>query len=94
MNVMVVIRCQDRLQATQRRFRGRQSACALPANRAILGADVDPFRSLEAFTIFAVQFRDDADPAPMAPMGLDRAGWLRRAEQLVEHGASLIGGGS
>lgn len=52
------------------------------------GAEAKDFRCLEAFTIFAVQFRYDADPEPM---GLDRAHWLRRAEQLVEHVASLLG---
>lgn len=51
------------------------------------GADVRQFRRLETFTIFAVQFRYDADPEPM---GLDRGHWLQRAEQLVEHVASLI----
>lgn len=51
------------------------------------GAAVDQFRRLEAFTIFAVQFRYDADPEPM---GLDRAHWLQRAEQLVDHVASLL----
>jgi hypothetical protein len=35
-----------------------------------------------------VQFRYDADPEPM---GLDRAHWLRCAEQLVASVASLIG---
>jgi len=49
---------------------------------------VEEFRCLEAFTIFAVQFRYDANPEPM---GLDRADWLRRAEQLVDHVASIIG---
>jgi len=52
------------------------------------GSEAKDFRCLEAFTIFAVQFRYDADPEPM---GLDRAHWLRRAEQLVEHVASLLG---
>ena len=52
------------------------------------GADVSQFRRLEAFTIFAVQFRYDADPEPM---GLDRAHWLQRAGQLVEHVAFVIG---
>jgi hypothetical protein len=52
------------------------------------GAVVEDFRCLEAFTIFAVQFRYDVDPEPM---GLDRAHWLLRAEQLVEHVAAIIG---
>ena len=52
------------------------------------GAEVEHFRCLEAFTIFAVQFRYDADPEPMR---LDRSHWLRRAEQLVDHVASLLG---
>ena len=52
------------------------------------GADVEDFRCLEPFTIFAVQFRYDATPEPM---GLDRPHWLHRAEQLVEHVALLIG---
>ena len=52
------------------------------------GAAAEAFRSLEAFTIFAVQFRYDADPEPM---GLERSHWLRRAEQLVEYVASLLG---
>lgn len=63
---------------------------ALLERIAAAGADVEAFRCLEAFTIFAVQFRYDADPEPM---GLDRADWLQRAEQLVEHVASLIGAG-
>ena len=49
---------------------------------------MEDFRCLEAFTIFAVQFRYDANPEPM---GLDRADWLRRAEQRVEHVAAIIG---
>ena len=52
------------------------------------GAVVEDFRCLEAFTIFAVQFRYDVDPEPM---GLDRAHWLLRAEQLVEHVSAIIG---
>ena len=49
---------------------------------------MEDFRCLEAFTVFAVQFRYDVDPEPM---GLDRAHWLLRAEQLVEHVAAIIG---
>lgn len=52
------------------------------------GAEAEDVRCLEAFTIFAVQFRYDADPEPM---GLDRSHWLRRAKQLVDHVASLLG---
>lgn len=52
-----------------------------------VGADVEAHRDLARFTDLAVQFRYDADPEPM---GLDRAHWLQRAEQLVEHGASLL----
>ena len=63
---------------------------ALLERIAAAGADAEAFRCLEAFTIFVVQFRYDADPEPM---GLDRADWLQRAEQLVEHVASLIGAG-
>lgn len=54
----------------------------------MVGAEVHQFRCLEAFTIFAVQFRYDADPELM---GLDRAHWQRSAEQLVEHVALQIG---
>jgi HEPN domain-containing protein len=52
------------------------------------GAAVEDFRCLETFTVFAVQFRYDVNPEPM---GLDRAYWLQRAEQLVDHVASIIG---
>lgn len=52
------------------------------------GVDVEAHRDLARFTDFAVQFRYDADPEPM---GLDRAHWLHRAEQLVEHVAAIIG---
>ena len=51
------------------------------------GADVDAHRDLAKFTDFAVQFRYDVD---LEPMGLDRAHWLHRAEQLVDHVASII----
>ena len=51
------------------------------------GVDVDAHRDLAKFTDFAVQFRYDVDPQPM---GLDRAHWLQRAEQLVNHVASII----
>ncbi len=51
------------------------------------GDQAEDFRSLEAFTIFAVQFRYDADPEPM---GLDRSHWLRRAELLVYLVACLL----
>ena len=61
---------------------------ALLERIAQAGADAEAFRCLEAFTVLAVQFRYDADPDPM---GLDRAHWLRRAEQLVESVTSLIG---
>ncbi len=61
---------------------------ALMERIAGFGTNVDQFRRLEAFTIFAVQFRYDADPEPM---GLDRAQWLRQVEQLVEHVATQIG---
>ena len=44
-------------------------------------------RCREAFTVFAVPFRYEADPVPM---GMDRAHWFRRAEELVASGASLI----
>lgn len=54
-------------------------------------ADVEAHRDLARFTDFAVQFRYDAEPEPM---GLDRAEWLQRAEQLVEPVATLIGAGS
>ena len=56
-----------------------------------VGADVEAHRDLARFTDFSVQFRYDAEPEPM---GLDRAEWLQRAEQLVEHVTSLIGSGS
>jgi HEPN domain-containing protein len=56
-----------------------------------VGADVEAHRDLARFTDFAVQFLYDAEPEPM---GLDRAEWLQRAEQLVEHVTSLIGSGS
>jgi len=52
------------------------------------GVDVGAHRDLARFTDFAVQFRYDVDPEPM---GLDRAYWLQRAEQLVDHVASIIG---
>jgi HEPN domain-containing protein len=51
------------------------------------GAEAEAFRCLEAFTIFAVHFRYDADPEPM---GLDRSHSLRRVKQLVEHVATLL----
>ena len=52
------------------------------------GKDVEDLRCLEAFTVFAVQFRYDADPEPM---GLDRSHWLRRAEHRVAHVAAILG---
>jgi HEPN domain-containing protein len=52
------------------------------------GVEVEAHRDLARFTDFAVQFRYDVDPEPM---GLDRAYWLHRAEQLVDHVAALIG---
>lgn len=50
------------------------------------GAFVDPFLPLEAFTIFAVQFRYDA---ALEPMNLDRQVWQKQAETLVEHVAAI-----
>ena len=38
---------------------------ALLERVADAGGDVEPFLALEAFTVFAVQFRYDAEPEPM-----------------------------
>jgi HEPN domain-containing protein len=50
------------------------------------GCNVEPFLPLEAFTVFAVQFRYDAEPEPM---DLDRQHWHQQAEVLVEHVATI-----
>ena len=50
------------------------------------GGNVEPFLPLEAFTVFAVQFRYDAEPEPM---DLDRQQWHQQAEALVEHVATI-----
>jgi len=50
------------------------------------GAFVAPFLPLEAFTVFAVQFRYDA---ALEPMNLDRQVWQKQAETLVEHVAAI-----
>ena len=50
------------------------------------GGNVEPFLPLEAFTVFAVQFRYDAEPEPM---DLDRQHWHQQAEALVEHVATI-----
>lgn len=55
------------------------------------GADVEAHRDLARFTDFAVQFRYDVEPEPM---GLDRAHWLERAEELVDHVGTLIAAGA
>lgn len=47
---------------------------------------MDPFLPLEAFTVFAVQFRYDA---ALEPMNLDRQVWQKQAETLVEHVAAI-----
>ena len=50
------------------------------------GGCVEPFLPMEAFTVFAVQFRYDAEPEPM---NLDRPFWQHQAEALVEHVAAI-----
>ena len=55
---------------------------ALLQRVADAGGDVEPFLALEAFTVFAVQFRYDAEPEPME---LDRSDWQQRAVELVDH---------
>jgi HEPN domain-containing protein len=50
------------------------------------GGNVEPFLPLEAFTVFAVQFRYDAEPETM---DLDRQHWHQQAEALVEHVATV-----
>ncbi len=50
------------------------------------GGRVEPFLPMEAFTVFAVQFRYDAEPEPM---NLDRPFWQQQAEALVEHVAAI-----
>ncbi|NQW38829.1 MAG: HEPN domain-containing protein [Cyanobacteria bacterium] len=55
---------------------------ALLQRVADAGGDVEPFLALEAFTVFAVQFRYDAEPEPME---LDRRDWQQRAVELVDH---------
>jgi HEPN domain-containing protein len=52
------------------------------------GGVVEPFLALEAFTVFAVQFRYDAEPEPME---LDRPQWQQRAVELVEHVERIVG---
>ena len=47
---------------------------------------MEPFLPLEAFTVFALQFRYDAEPEPM---DLDRQHWHQQAEALVEHVATI-----
>ena len=51
------------------------------------GGFVEPFLPLEAFTAFAVQFRYDAEPAPL---NLDRKVWHQRTEALVDHVAQIV----
>ncbi|MEN9861089.1 MAG: hypothetical protein RLZZ515_1571 [Cyanobacteriota bacterium] len=60
---------------------------ALLEEVAAAGGVVEPFLSLEAFTVFAVQFRYDAEPEPMQ---LDRREWQQRAEDLVEHVEQIV----
>ena len=60
---------------------------ALLEQVADAGGVVEPFLSLEAFTVFAVQFRYDAEPEPMQ---LDRREWQQRAEELVEHVEQIV----
>ena len=55
---------------------------ALLERVADAGGDVERFLALEAFTVFAVQFRYDAEPEPME---LDRRNWQQRAVELVDH---------
>jgi HEPN domain-containing protein len=50
------------------------------------GGRVERFLPMEAFTVFAVQFRYDAEPEPM---NLDRPFWQQQAEALVEHVAAI-----
>ena len=50
------------------------------------GGRVEPFLPMEAFTVFAVQFRYDAEPEPM---NLDRPFWQHQADALVEHVAAI-----
>lgn len=52
------------------------------------GACVADFRNLEPFTSFAVQCRYDTDPESI---GSERDDWLRRAEDLIDHVALIIG---
>ncbi len=60
---------------------------ALLEQVADAGGVVEAFLSLEAFTVFAVQFRYDAEPEPMQ---LDRREWQQRAEELVEHVEQIV----
>ena len=52
-----------------------------------LGADIEPFRALSRFTLFAVLRRYDEEPDVE---DLDRAAWNQRCTELLEHVASLI----
>lgn len=52
-----------------------------------LGADIEPFRALSRFTLFAVLRRYDEEPDVE---DLDRAAWNQRCADLLEHVASLI----
>ena len=52
-----------------------------------LGADIEPFRALSRFTLFAVLRRYDEEPDVE---DLDRAAWNQLCADLLEHVASLI----
>lgn len=51
------------------------------------GADIEPFRTLSRFTLFAVLRRYDEEPDVE---DLDRAAWKQLCADLLEHVASLI----
>jgi hypothetical protein len=52
------------------------------------GGVVQPLLALEAFTVFAVQFRHDAE---LEPMELDRREWQQRAVELIHHLGNACG---
>jgi len=55
------------------------------------GADVERWVDLGALTVYAVQFRYDADPTPL---GLDRSAFNQRVQALVKHVEALFSASS
>ncbi len=51
------------------------------------GADIEPFRALSRFTLFAVLRRYDEEPDQEQ---LDRAAWNQHCAELLDHVASLL----